>query len=161
VSGVGSDADALRGDRTIRVAALRHGTVIDHLRRGTGLKVLSVLGLIDTGTVAIGLNLESGKLGGKDLIKIENRELSREDVNRIALLSPEATLSIIRDYEVALKFRPELSDELVGLLRCPNPNCVSNHEAIATKFQVRHRNPLRLRCFYCERGTAAQSVELL
>ena len=147
--------------QTIRVAALRQGTVIDHLRRGTGLKVLNVLGLTEAGTVAIGLNLDSSKLGAKDLIKIENRELTQGEVNKIALLSPEATLSIIRDFKVVAKFQPELSDVLVGLVRCPNPSCVGNHEQVASRFLVRHRKPLRLRCFFCERGVSEGQAELV
>ena len=146
---------------TIRVAALERGTVIDHLRKGTGLRVLRVLGLSHAGTIAIGLNLESKKLGGKDLIKIENRELSREEVNKIALLSPEATLSIIRDYRVVAKFEPELSDQLENLVRCPNPSCVSNQENIRSRFSVRQRRPLRIRCAYCERVANEEQIELL
>jgi aspartate carbamoyltransferase regulatory subunit len=146
--------------RTIRVSALERGTVIDHLRQGTGLKVLAVLGLQEKGAVAIGLNLESKKLGMKDLIKIENRELSQEEVNKIAILSPEATLSIIRDYKVVAKFEPELSDTLTGLIRCSNPSCIGNHELIRSAFRVVNRRPLRVRCVYCERGTPGERLEL-
>lgn len=146
---------------TIRVAALERGTVIDHLRKGTGLRVLRVLGLTHEGTIAIGLNLESKKLGQKDLIKIENRELSREEVNKIALLSPEATLSIIRDYRVVAKFEPELSDQLENLVRCPNPSCVSNQESIRSRFLVLARKPLRIRCAFCERVATEERIDLL
>lgn len=148
------------GARTIKVAALRQGTVIDHLRHGTGLKVLAVLGLHREGTIAIGLNLESKKLGMKDLIKIENRELSREEVNKIAVLSPEATLSIIRDFHVVAKFEPELSERLEGLIRCSNPSCIGNHEAVKSVFLVVNRRPLRVRCLHCERATAGDRLEL-
>ncbi len=147
-------------DRTIRVSALRQGTVIDHLRRGTGLKVLQVLGLKEEGAIAIGLNLDSKKLGFKDLIKIENRELSQEEVNKIALLSPEATLSIIREFRVVAKFEPELSATLEGLLRCPNPSCVSNHETLPSRFLVLNRKPLRVRCAFCERAITSDQIDL-
>jgi aspartate carbamoyltransferase regulatory subunit len=146
--------------RTIKVSALERGTVIDHLRGGTGLRVLSVLGLKEDEAIALGLNLESKKLGTKDLIKIENRELSQEEVNKIALLSPEATLSIIRDYKVIAKFQPELSEVLIGLIRCSNPSCIGNHEPIRSEFRVVHRRPLRVRCRYCERATNGERLEL-
>jgi aspartate carbamoyltransferase regulatory subunit len=148
------------GARTIKVSALRQGTVIDHLRQGTGLKVLAVLGLHRDGAVAIGLNLESKRLGMKDLIKIENRELSREEVNKIALLSPEATLSIIREFNVVAKFEPELSERLEGLIRCSNPSCVGNHEAVKSEFLVLNRRPLRVRCRHCERAISGEAIEL-
>lgn len=151
----------LADERAIKVTALERGTVIDHLRKGTGLRVLKVLGLNTEGTVAIGLNLDSKKLRRKDLIKIENRELSREEVNKIAVLSPEATLSIIRDFKVVAKFQPELEDELEGVVACRNPSCISNHENIKTRFLVVDRKPLRLRCNYCERAIQQNEIELV
>lgn len=146
--------------RAIRVTALKQGTVIDHLRQGTGLRVLQVLGLLTQGTVTIGLNLDSKKLGQKDLIKIENRELTREEVNKIAILSPDATLSIIREFQVIAKFAPELEAVLEGVVRCSNPSCISNHERIRSRFLVLLRAPLRLRCNYCERAISHKEIEL-
>jgi aspartate carbamoyltransferase regulatory subunit len=154
----------IQDEKAIKVSALRHGTVIDHLARGTGLKVLFVLGLeerIGGGTVAIGLNLESSKLGQKDLIKIEDHELKQAEVDKIALLSPAATLSIIRNFKVIRKFRPEIPDALEAVVRCTNPSCISNHEKIASRFSVVHRAPLRLRCNFCERAIAEEDIELL
>jgi aspartate carbamoyltransferase regulatory subunit len=152
-----------REEKTIKVSALTNGTVIDHLAGGTGLRVLRVLGL-DKGTVgpvAIGLALDSRKLGKKDLIKIEKREITQEEVNKIALISPEATLSIIRETHVVRKFRPEIPDLLESVVRCVNPSCVSNHERIRSRFRVLKRDPLRLRCEYCERAISGEDVELL
>jgi aspartate carbamoyltransferase regulatory subunit len=91
---------------TIKVAALREGTVIDHLPAGTALKVLSVLGIKFEGAVTIGLNLDSAKLGRKDIIKIERREVTPQEVAKIALISPRSSFSIIRDFQVARSSRP-------------------------------------------------------
>lgn len=154
-------SDAVANEKATRVAALREGTVIDHLRHGTGLRVLHALGLQTEGVVALGLNLDSAKLGRKDLIKIERRELSRAEVNKIAILSPEATLSIIRDYQVVAKFQPELADELEGVVHCANPSCISNHERVVSRFYVLHRKPIRLRCMYCERAVADDQIKLI
>lgn len=151
----------LAEERAYKVNKLERGTVIDHLRRGSGLKVLHVLGLEEAGTVTLGLNLESKRLGRKDLIKIEGRELTRQEVNKIAILSPEATLSIIRNYRVVKKMTPQLEDVLEGIVRCRNPACVSNHERIQTRFLVERRQPLRVRCGYCERAVSQEEVELL
>src|SRR5262249_29657911 len=104
-AGADSPAEAL-----IKVSALREGTVIDQLVAGTALKVLSVLGMTFEGAVTIGLNLDSRKAGRKDIIKIERRELTPAEVARIALISPRATFSIIRDFKVVRKFTPELPD---------------------------------------------------
>lgn len=155
----------LAQEREIRVSALARGTVIDHLRQGSGLRVLKVLGLTRAGAhrgaIAIGLNLDSGKLGRKDLIKVEDLELTQDDVNKIALVSPEATLSIIRDYRVVRKFRPELTDVLEGVARCANPSCVSNQDPLTTRFRVVKKDPLRLRCHYCERAVLGSEIDML
>lgn len=153
----------LAEERAIKVSALERGTVIDHLRHGTGLRVLAVLGLSDSEqTVSIGLNLDSKRMGRKDIIKIENKELTRDEIDKIAILSPEATLSIIRNFEVVSKLGPELEDELQGVVRCHNPSCISNHERTPSRFNVADREPvLRLRCAYCERVVVQDEIELL
>ncbi len=138
--------------KSIKVSALRQGTVIDHLRKGTALRTIRVLGLQFEGTVTIGLNLESRKLGSKDLIKIENKELTNEEANKIALLSPGATFCIIRDFKVVDKKFPELPDMIDGLVKCTNPNCVTNHYPdVQTRFNVLQKKPVKLRCYFCER----------
>jgi aspartate carbamoyltransferase regulatory subunit len=150
-----------RGETLIKVSALREGTVIDHLVAGTALKVLSVLGVKFEGAVTIGLNLDSRKLGRKDIIKIERRELTPAEVARIALISPRADFSIIRDFKVVRKFTPELPAVVEGLIRCPNPSCISNASWVTTKFGVVRPDPLRVRCHYCERSLKKEEIELL
>jgi aspartate carbamoyltransferase regulatory subunit len=148
-------------EQTIKVAALREGTVIDHLVAGTALKVLSVLGIKFEGAVTIGLNLDSRKAGRKDIIKIEKREVTPEEVERIALISPRATFSIIRDFQVTQKFTPTLPERIENLIKCPNPTCISNSPWATTTFMVLKPDPLRVRCHYCERSLKKEEIELL
>ena len=142
-------------DRELRVTKIRNGTVIDHIPAGASLKVLSILGI--TGRegyrLALIMNVESGKIGRKDIIKIENRELNSEEVNKIALIAPTATINIIRDYEVVKKVKVRLEDTIVDIIKCPNPNCISNQsrEPIKPVFRVIDRMPIRLMCTYCGR----------
>ena len=146
----------------INVSALRDGTVIDHLRPGTALRVLEIIGSTKGRTVAIGLNLDSKKQEQKDLIKIEARELTKGEVNKIALLSPEATVSIIRDYVVVDKIRPKIPDILDNVVKCGNPSCITNNEGRAlSRFLVLRRNPLRVRCEFCERAFHEAEIELI
>lgn len=152
-------AEAAEG--VIKVSALREGTVIDHLVGGSALKVLSVLGMRFEGAVTLGLNLDSRKAGRKDIIKIERRELTPAEVARIALISPRATFSIIRDFKVVRKFTPELPTLVEGLIRCPNPSCISNANWVTSKFSVLRADPLRVRCHYCERSLKKEEIELL
>ncbi|MHC5210981.1 MAG: aspartate carbamoyltransferase regulatory subunit [Planctomycetota bacterium] len=146
---------------TIKVAALREGTVIDHLVAGSALKVLSILGIKFEGAVTIGLNLDSAKAGRKDIIKIEKREVTPSEVERIALISPRATFSIIRDFQVTKKFTPTLPERIENLIKCPNPSCISNSPWVTTTFAVLRPDPLRVRCHYCERSLKKEEIELL
>ncbi|RLF40101.1 MAG: aspartate carbamoyltransferase regulatory subunit [Thermoplasmata archaeon] len=140
--------------KELKIPRIKDGTVIDHITAGQALKVLRILG-IPEGTksiVSVAMYVKSKKMGKKDIVKVENRELDPEEVNKIALIAPKATINIIRDYKVAKKFRVHIPDEIVGIVRCPNPNCISNsEEPIESRFVVVRRDPLVIKCYYCER----------
>ena len=141
----------------IKIPPIRNGTVIDHIENGQALNVLKSLGVnennIDSG-ISIGMHVPTTKESKKwkDIVKLEDMELDETTVSKIALIAPEATISIIRDYYVAEKFDVKLGDKVVGLVRCSNPNCITNKgEPVSPKFFVENRNPPRLRCVYCDR----------
>lgn len=138
--------------KTLRVSKIKRGTVIDHVTCGHGLDVVRILRISGHhgGAVTIALNVPSGKLGAKDVVKIEGRELSGEEVDKIALLAPKATINIVRDYRVVRKELVKLPNVLIDIIRCGNPACVSNsNEPITPKFYVDQSEPVRLRCHYC------------
>jgi aspartate carbamoyltransferase regulatory subunit len=141
--------------RDLRIAAIRNGTVIDHIGNGLALDVLRIIGvhgLDKDSTVSVALHVRSGKLGWKDIVKVENMELSPRNVNAIALIAPTATISIIRDYKVQAKRPVDLPDTIVGVVKCPNPNCISNQgEPIESEFRVTRRRPVQLTCAFCDR----------
>jgi aspartate carbamoyltransferase regulatory subunit len=141
--------------RDLRIAAIKNGTVIDHIGNGLALDVLRIIGvhgLDKDSTVSVALHVRSGKLGWKDIVKVENMELSPRKVNAIALIAPTATISIIRDYKVQEKRPVDLPDMIVGVVKCPNPNCISNQgEPIESEFRVSRRRPVVLTCAFCER----------
>ena len=139
--------------KELKVPLIKDGTVIDHITPGNAVKVLRILGITKTSsfTVSVVMNVKS-KLGKKDIVKIENRELDPPEVNKIALIAPKATINIIRDYEVAEKYKVKLPDEIIGIVRCSNPTCVSNSkEPVKSRFKVISRDPPRILCYYCER----------
>ncbi len=144
-----------------KVSGLRSGTVIDHLSPGTALKAHRALRLPATALVTIGINLESKKLGHKDIIKIENVELAKNELNKLALISPRATLAIIRDYQVAEKFEIEMPEEVVGIAGCANPSCITASEAVETRFRITQQSPVLLRCHFCERVMSPDDLEIL
>ena len=139
-----------------RVTAIRNGTVVDHIPSGYAMQVIRILRInTDRATpVSLVMNVPSDKLGRKDVLKIEDRELDQEDLDRLALIAPAASIAIIRNHAVAEKMRVELGDDLVNIAKCSFPNCItkSNREPLPQRMKVVSREPLEIRCYYCGRG---------
>jgi len=131
--------------KELKIQPIKNGTVIDHITPGNALKVLKILKIPENASdsiVSAVMNVES-KRGRKDIVKIENRELKASEVDKIALIAPNATINIIRN-------------------KCANPNCISNSkEPIQPRFIVKSRDPLRIKCFYCERELKDISAGIL
>src|SRR5687767_8739109 len=142
--------------KELKVQPIRNGTVIDHIAPGNAIRVLKILQMPRPGWTSVitaAMNVPSSR-GRKDILKIEDRELDPGEVNKISLIAPNATINIVREYEVVRKERVALPEKVGGLVKCPNPNCVTNHEPVKTQFLVTAREPLRLRCGYCDREVA-------
>ena len=93
--------------------------------------------------------------GLKDIVKIEDRELAPDELNKIALIAPNATFNIIRNFNVGKKHTVEIPNTIEGIVRCENPNCISNKkEPITSKCIVKSKNPAELKCYYCDRDIA-------
>jgi aspartate carbamoyltransferase regulatory subunit len=137
--------------KSLKVKPIENGTVIDHISKGKALKVYKVLNIREDQTITIAMNVPSKKNGKKDVLKIEGIELSKEDVNKISLISPNATINIIKDGMVVKKFKVEIPNEIEGILKCTNPNCITQIEDIVGKFKVEEKDPLKIRCIYCEK----------
>ncbi|ADI31357.1 aspartate carbamoyltransferase regulatory subunit [Staphylothermus hellenicus] len=135
------------------VTKIRNGIVIDHIPAGKALKVLKVLGI--TGSeglrVALVMNVESRKLGRKDIVKIEEKYLSMKELSLIALIAPTATINIIKEYKVVEKQKVKPPSIVKGLIKCPNPTCISRkkNEPIKSLFKLKSTNPIMLECQYC------------
>ncbi|MCK4902507.1 MAG: aspartate carbamoyltransferase regulatory subunit [Thermoplasmatales archaeon] len=140
--------------KELKIPLIKDGTVIDHITAGNAVKVLHILGIPKSSSaiVSVAMNVKS-KFGKKDIVKIENRELDPKEVDKIALIAPKATINFIRDYEVVKKHRVKLPREIVGIVTCSNPTCVSNvkNEPIESRFRVISKDPARILCYYCER----------
>jgi aspartate carbamoyltransferase regulatory subunit len=148
-----------RQGNKLKVDAINNGTVIDHIPGGAGLRVLDIVGGSRENIITLGIHLPSRSGAQKDLLKIEGREIKPEEVNQIALLAPQATINIIRNYKVVEKFPVKIPDQVEGLLRCPNPQCITNHESVKTRFVITQKNPVQLQCAYCERAYPAAEVQ--
>jgi len=146
----------------LRVSKIRDGTVIDHITSGHALDVVKILGITGKSgnIVTIAMNVPSKRMGKKDIVKIEGRELKAEEVDKIALIAPNATINIIRDYKVVDKKRVQLPKVIKNIVRCANPACISNsNEPVQPTFYVESQEPLYLKCHYC--GYLMEREEIL
>jgi aspartate carbamoyltransferase regulatory subunit len=117
-------------ETVLYVSKIRNGTVIDHIMGGHALDVAKILGITRR---------------EKKVITIAIQE-----VHKIALLAPHATINIIRDYKVVEKQMVKLPNLIENIIRCTNPACISNsNEPVKAKFYVESDDPLLLKCYYC------------
>ncbi len=145
----------------MKVQPIRNGTVIDHIIAGKGVKIMDLLGFNQEGTAILSImNVKSKKLGRKDIIKIEDRELSEEDINKIALLSPRCNINIIRNYTVSEKIEAKVPRINVGIAKCNNQNCISNNQRnLESKLELKDEDAFTLKCMYCKRGMNGAELE--
>lgn len=146
----------------LKVSAIKEGTVIDHIPAKSLFKVISILGLDDIeNQITFGTNLESSKLGGKAIIKVSDKFFEDNEINKIALIAPHAKLNIIKDYEVVEKRVVETPDTISKIVKCFNPKCITNNEKILTSFKVVDKDPIILKCHYCEKLTSKDQIRMV
>ena len=148
--------------KELAVAALRAGTVIDHIPAPALFAAVRILGIESMDkSVTIGNNLASGHLGSKGIIKVADTEFPQDVLDRIAIIAPTAVVNIIRDYEVVEKRPVNLPDVITGIVRCPNPKCITNHEPMPTRFDVTNKSAVELRCYYCGHSVGSDEAPSL
>ena len=149
-------------EREYKVFKIQDGTVIDHIPHWKALQVIELLGLRQrVSLVTIGIGLNSDKMGKKDLLKIEGRELTESELDRLALVAPDATINLIRGSVRVGKLNVKLPDQIDRLVRCSNAGCITRHESVPTRFVTESRAPLKLRCHYCSWVSEGEDIELL
>ena len=139
--------------KTLSVAAIKDGTVIDHLPSGSAIIILQLLKLFPgRHRISLGLNFNSASMGFKDLIKIENRYLTEKEAHDIAVFAPQATINTIKNYQLTSKISAKLPAIVERILVCPNLRCITNCESVDTLFSIEeHKQKVMLRCHFCEK----------
>lgn len=149
-------------DKQLSVTAIKEGTVIDHIPSGSLFSVIAILGLDQLDNlITFGNSLESKKLGKKGIIKVSEVFFSTEEINKIALIAPTAKLNIIRDFEVVEKVKVEIPERVQGIIKCVNPKCITNSEVVTTRFTVVSKDPIQLKCHYCEKITSRENLDMI
>jgi aspartate carbamoyltransferase regulatory subunit len=149
--------------KELKVSAIENGTVIDHIPANNVFRVIKMLNLDKSGEqMLFGTNLDSQKFGKKGIIKVRNTFFASDEINKIALVAPNATLILIKEYKVVEKKRVETPDAILKIVKCFNPNCITNNEDIPTRFDViKNEEELKLRCHYCEKTTSKGNIVFL
>lgn len=144
-----------------KVPAIKDGSVIDHIPSRDTFRIIRILNPQEfIHPISVTLNLDSDKIGKKGVIKIDNRFLTKDEVDKISILAPNATVSIIRNYKIEKKIQVKMPKEFTGILICSNPMCITNKEEVVTKFKVIRNNPLELKCRYCERVYGKDDLDI-
>ena len=148
------------GRKELVVSALENGTVLDHIPAENVYKALDILNLKGIeNQITIGINLASKAQGKKGIIKIENKFFEDDELNKLALLAPNATINIIRDFKVVEKKKIVMPEEVVGVAKCMNPKCVTNHQPIKTRFKVKAKGQeISLLCHFCEKVSDTKGI---
>ena len=143
------------------VAAIKNGTVIDHIPSDKTFQVVSLLGLLQVKSpVTIGYNYPSTKVGSKGIIKVSDKFFTNDEISRLSVVAPNVVLNVIHDYEVTEKKTVETPDELRGIVKCNNPKCITNNEPMHTIFHVVDKAHGILKCHYCDKEQDIDKVEL-
>lgn len=139
----------------LTISKIKEGTVIDHISSGKSILVLRIIGIgpDTTEPVSMAMNVPSRQMDKKDIVKVEGRFISEEELNKISLISPKATINLIENYEIKKKFRVNLPEMIEGILTCPNMNCITNsNEPITSRFHIVFgKEKVVARCHYCNR----------
>lgn len=148
--------------KELKVTAIENGTVIDHIPAKSVFQVIRILGLDQIShQIMVGTNLDSQKLGKKGIIKVSNKYFKSEEINKIALVAPSATLIVIKDYTVVYKATVEIPETISNIVKCINPNCITNNESIPSRFTVIDKENLILNCHYCEKSTKKGNLRFI
>jgi len=148
--------------KELKVTAIENGTVIDHIPSNNVFQVIKILNLNEyDNQIFLGTNLESQKYGKKGIIKVSNRFFKADEINKIALVAPTATLIVIKNFSVVEKKKVEIPDHVEKIVKCFNPNCITNNETVTTRFTVVSKEDLKLKCHYCEKITSGDSISFL
>ena len=123
------------------------------------MKVLNIINIGENNSISIGIKVPSNKMREKDVIKIENRFLEKIELDKIAMIAPNASISIIKNYDIIEKFSVDLPQKIIGILKCNNQNCITNAgEPVNSEFNLVSSNPLTVKCVYCKREMADNEI---
>lgn len=134
----------------LNVDSIKKGIVIDHIQAGKGMEIYKYLNLdkIES-SVAIIKNVKSGKIGKKDIIKVEN--VINLDLKILGFIDPNITVNVIDDSVIIDKINLSLPETIENVIKCKNPRCITSIEQeIPHTFRLTDKESKTYRCIYCD-----------
>lgn len=148
--------------KELKISAIASGTVIDHIPTDATFKVVEILDLErHKEIISIATNLQSKRIGLKGIVKVGGKNLTQDEVNKIAIVAPDATVNIIKDFKVKEKIKVKTPEVIDNVVKCSNPVCITNNEKVPTKFYIVKKDPLQIKCHYCERAMGKEDIEVV
>ena len=134
----------------MNIDSIKNGFVIDHIPAGKGMEIYRLLKLDELDcSVALIKNVGSVKMGKKDIIKVDSDIDFNMDI--LGFVDPGITVNVIQNGTIVEKKTMKLPEELVDVIQCKNPRCITTTEQeLKQIFRLTDRENRVYRCFYCE-----------
>lgn len=134
----------------MNIDSIKNGYVIDHISAGHAMKIYDYLKLGDLDcSVAMIMNARSTKMGKKDIIKIDQKV--KIDFDVLGYIDPNITINVIENDKKVKKFHPELKNELIDIVKCKNPRCITSVERGLKHICIlKDKENAKYRCKYCD-----------
>ena len=134
----------------MNIDSIQNGVVLDHIQAGKSMDIYRYLHLdqLDC-SVAIIKNVRSGRMGKKDIIKIDSP--MEVDLDVLGYIDPNITVNIIRDGKLLKREHLSLPERVTGIIKCKNPRCITSCEQeLEQEFRLTDRENKVYRCVYCD-----------
>lgn len=134
----------------MNIDSIKNGIVIDHIKAGKGLEIYHLLGMDELEcSIAIIKNVNSRKMGKKDIIKIDSE--IEVDLDALGYIDPNVTIDVIENGVLVEKRKVSLPDRITNVIKCKNPRCITTIEQeLPHIFKLTDRENGVYRCLYCE-----------
>ena len=132
------------------IDSIKNGIVLDHIRAGQSMELYRILRLSELDCpVAIIKNAQSGKMGKKDIIKIDAQ--IEVDLDVLGYVDPGITVNFIKDGKQMEKRQLKLPTRIKNVIHCKNPRCITSVEQeLPQIFTLTDPATRTYRCLYCE-----------
>ncbi len=136
----------------LNISGIKEGFVLDHIKAGDSMRIYNDMKLssLKDCTIAMIMNAKSNKMGRKDIIKIEC-PIDAIDLDILGFIDYNITVNVIKNNEIVEKRKLSLPKQIVNVITCKNPRCITSIEQeLDQVFVLTDAENKVYRCKYCE-----------